>query len=76
MTDKADTVRESPTNQEIVADLPVMTVADQTAEADITNHHSTAIGTEGAPHHSRSTPSQLQSRNPLKQQTLTVKTSQ
>ena len=64
MTDKADTVRESPTNQEIAADLPVVTVADQTAEADITNHHNAAIGTEGAPHHSRSIPSQLQSRNP------------
>ena len=65
MTDKADTVRESPTNQEIAADLPAMTVVGQTAEADNTNHHSTAVGTGEAPHHSKSTPLQLESRHPL-----------
>ena len=36
MTDKADTVRESPTNQEIAADLPAMTLADHPKEADHT----------------------------------------
>ena len=44
-TDIADTVRESPTNQDIAADLP----ADQAAETG----HTTDIqeDREGAPHH-------------------------
>ena len=52
MTDKADTVRESPTDQESAEDLQAHLPADQVAEADQTTD---AQEDTEAPHHITST---------------------
>ena len=74
MTGRVDTVGESQTDQEAVADFLAATAADPAVEADPLELHSAVTDIEGAQHHTISTQSPL--HKTAKHPTTTHKTNQ